>query len=50
MEPHAGKIWTKFGTKYTKFLAFRQKIVNHLSESVDAILEEVSMKQTIVWC
>ena len=41
--PHAGEIWIKsYGTKYSKFWAFWQKMVNHFWESVDAILENVS--------
>ena len=46
----AGEIWTKsYGTNFTKFWAFRQKMVNHFWQSVDAILEGVSVTQTIVW-
>ena len=40
--PHDGEIWTKsYRTKWTKFWAFWQKMVNHFWESVDAILEYV---------
>ena len=45
------EIWTKsYGPNYTKFCAFSQKMVNHFCQSVDAILEDVSMTETIVWC
>ena len=44
LSTHPGEVWTKSnGKKYTKFWAFRQKMVNHFGESVDAILEEVSV-------
>ena len=29
---------------------FCQKMVNHFWQSVDAILEDVSVTETIVWC
>ena len=49
-EPHAGKIWTKsYGPNYTKFGAFWQKMVNNFWQSVDAILEDVSVTETVVW-
>ena len=35
---------------YTKFWAFWQKVVNHFWQSVDAILEDVPVTKTIVWC
>ena len=41
---HAGEIWTKsYGTKYTKFEAFWQKWLTIFLESVDVILEGISM-------
>ena len=43
-DPHAGEFWTKLhGTKYTKFWAFWQKMVNRFWKSVDTILKEVPM-------
>ena len=39
-----------YGPNYTKFWAFWQKMVNHFWQSVDAILEDVSVTETIVWC
>ena len=35
---------------YTKFWAFWQKMVNHFWQSVDAILEDVSVTEIIVSC
>ena len=35
---------------YTKFWIFWQKMVNRFWQSVDAILEDVSASETIVWC
>ena len=32
------------------FVPFRQKMVNIFWQSVDAILEDVSVTETIVWC
>ena len=32
------------------FLAFWQKIVSHFWQSVDAILEDVYVTETIIWC
>ena len=44
-------IWTKsYGSNYTKFWAFWQKMLNHFWQSVDAILEDVPVTETIVWC
>ena len=37
-----------YGPKYTKLWAFRQTMVNHFWQSVDAILENVSVTETIV--
>ena len=49
MEPHAGGIWTKsYGPNHTKFCALWQKMVNNFWQSVDAILEDVSVTETIV--
>ena len=43
-------IWTKsYGPNHTKFCAFWQKMVNKFWQSVDAILEDVSVTETIVW-
>ena len=40
--PHAGVIWPQsYGPNYTKVSAFWQKMVNHLWQSVDAILEDI---------
>ena len=33
-----------------KFCVFWQKMVNNFWESADAILEDVSVSETIVWC
>ena len=38
-------VWT-----VQKFVLFWQKIVNHFWQSFDAILEDVSVTETIVWC
>ena len=49
--PHAGEIWTKsYGLNRTKFFAFWQKMDNNFWQSVDAILEDVSVTETIIWC
>ena len=49
--PHADEIWTKsYGPNNTNFWAFWQKMVNHFWQSVNAILEDVSVTETIVWC
>ena len=46
---HADEIWTKScGLNYTKI--FWQKMVNNFWQSVDAILKDVSVTETIVWC
>ena len=60
--PHTCEIWTKsHGLNYTKFKAFWQKpkqtkpkkkkkktgFWNHFKQSVDAILEDVSVAETI---
>ena len=48
---HASVIWTKlYGPNYTKFWAFWQKtgFLKPLWRSVDAILEDVSVAETIV--
>ena len=50
-------IWTtcwwnlnkSYGPNYTKFWAFGQKMVNHFWKSVDAILKDVSVTETMVW-
>ena len=51
--PHASEIWTKsYGPNYTKFWAFWQKtgfFKNHFWQSIDAILEDVSLAETIVY-
>ena len=48
---HAGEIWTNtYGPNYAKCWAFWRKMVNHFWQSVDAILEDVSVTKTIVWC
>ena len=39
-----------YGPNYMKFWAFSQKMVNHFWQSVDAILKDVSVSETIVWC
>ena len=50
--PHASEIWTKsYGPNYTKFWACWQKknsFFNHFWQSVDAILEDVSVAETII--
>ena len=60
--PHASKIWTKsYGPNCTKFWALKKKkrekkkkrkkkriFINHFWQSVDAILEDVSVAETIV--
>ena len=51
--PHASEIWTKsYGPNYTKFWAFWQEktgfFKNHFWQSVDAILEDVSVAEKIV--
>ena len=38
-----------YGPNYTKFWAFWHKMVNHFWQSVDAILEDISGTETIVW-
>ena len=49
---HASEIWTKLcGPNYTKFGAFWQKnrfFQNHFWQSIDAILEDVSVTKTNV--
>ena len=46
-ELHTGEIWAKsYGAKYTIFWAF----FNHFWQSVDAILEDVSVTEIIAWC
>ena len=49
--PHAGEIWTKsYGPNYTKFWDFWQKWLTIFDKvTVDAILEDVSVTETIVW-
>ena len=51
--PYASEIWTKsYGSNYTKFWAFWQKgrvFYNHFWQRVDAILEDVSVTEIIVW-
>ena len=34
----------------SNFDLFEKKKVNHIWQSVDAILEDVSVAETIVWC
>ena len=50
--PRASEIWTKsYGPNYTKFWAFWQTagfFENHFWQSVDAILEDVSVAEIIV--
>ena len=58
--PYASEIWTKsYGPNYTKFWAFWQKqkqnnnnkktgFYKHFWQSVDAILEDVSVAEIIV--
>ena len=47
---HVGEIWTKsYSSNHTKFCGFRQKMVNHFWKSIDAILEDVSVTETIIW-
>ena len=52
--PHASKIWRKksYGQDYTKFWAFWRKknrvFLNSFSQSVDAILKDVSVAETII--
>ena len=49
--PQANKIWTlSDNPNKTKCSAFCQKGVNYIWQSVDAILEDVSVAKTIVWC
>ena len=48
--PHASEIWTKsFGPNYTNFELFDKKPVflNHFGQSVDAILEDVLVAETM---
>ena len=51
--PRAGVIWTKsygsYGPK-SKFWAFWQKMFDHFWQSVDVILENVSVTEAIAWC
>ena len=49
--PHAGEIWTKlYGPNHANFCAFWQKkMVKNFWQNVDAILEDVSVTETIVW-
>ena len=35
---------------YTNFWAFIQKMVKHFWQSVEAIMEDVFVIETIVWC
>ena len=45
------KIWTKsYGPNYTKYWAFWPKTVKHFWQSVDAILEVVSVTVTMFLC
>ena len=47
--PHAGEILTKlYGPNYREFWAFWHKMVNRFWQSVDAIMEDVSVTETIV--
>ena len=47
--PHASEIWTKsYGPNYTKFWAFWQKTGVFKTKTIDAILEDVSVAETIV--
>ena len=43
---------TKFttGPNHTKFCAFWQKMINNFWQIVDAILEDISVTETVVWC
>ena len=46
---YAGEIWTKsYGPSYKKNLSFVTKD-NHFWQSANAILEDVSVSETIVW-
>ena len=50
---HADEIWTKsYGLNYTKLWAFwqKKKMINYIWQSVDAILEDVPVTETTVWC
>ena len=48
--PHAGVIWKKIVWSEThKICAFWQKMVNNFWQTVDAILKDVSVTETIVW-
>ena len=48
--PYAGEILTKsYGPNHTKFCAFWQEMANNFWQSVDVILEVVSVTETIVW-
>ena len=43
--------WTKsYGPNYIKFWAFHRKMIKNFWQSVDAILEDFSVTETIVWC
>ena len=45
---HDGEIWWKlYGPNYTKFWTFWQKMVNHFWQSVDAILDDVSVTEML---
>ena len=37
------------GPNYTKFERFAKKIVNHLWQTIDAILEDVSSTETLLF-
>ena len=46
-------VLVKFEQKHivrTKFCGFWQKMVNNFWQSIDAILEDVLVTETIVWC
>ena len=55
LEPLAGEIWTKsYGSnkKKQKIVLFDNKMVNNFDKVyyVDAILEDVSLSETTIWC
>ena len=49
--PRADENWAQsYGPDYTNFRALWPKRVNQFLQSVEALLEDVSVTETIVWC
>ena len=42
--------WNRMVQILQNFELFDKKMVNHFWQSVDAILEDVSVTKTIIWC